>query len=686
MRNRFIRALSAIVLAPLVLAGVETGTAHASGNTWYDRYVAMDAAVGDDVSDSRDGAVLAWDESYALSSFVDLYQVTGETRWLDRMVTHVDRVVGNADDVDRDGYRGWSTSRYSPRELLNSGFEAAAVGDSTMAANWVRWQTGTTNARRSTERVSGTYGLQIDSGGNLWRKVYQQLGTYEPNTVYDLTFHAKTNGSAAGGRVYLLDKTTNATLCSTSVTNTAWQEFSLACRTPAAAGHALQVWLGHNDYTVAGGRAYFDNVSISGRFPYIVHDGMVGAAIASFVRLAHQMPTLPALYHQKAAAYRTFLETEVVPRWESSGYIGNTWNTTVGAYVQPTRFDAYSHARPANGQLPYNISLGFARMLAILYQVNGNATYLDRARRIGLYFKSSLRLSGEAYVWPYASFASRMEDTSHANIDIGAARELHQIGQVFTATDMQRFANTLTQKAWNGSLTAPVVSQYVDGTGDASLSVYLVDWTEFAQWSKSIFTIVAEQYRNREVSNAYTMLALARIMKWDRSKLVNQSFELATSFDATQPAQWNRNGATAATAFRDTANAFDGRYGLTIRSVAGAAQQVYQTWEEWQPGAPYTVTFAGKAAGAAGGRVWIRNETTGAVLASLTFTDTGWAVHSTEFVAPAATTDVVRVYIGNADPLATGGAHIDTIKLRATGDTWSRSSPTAGSARTPWQR
>jgi hypothetical protein len=162
---------------------------------------------------------------------------------------------------------------------------------------------------------------------------------------------------------------------------------------------------------VAGGRAYFDDVTVSGRFPYILHDGMIGAAIASFVRLAQQTPALPARYREKATAYRAFPETEIVPRWESSGYY----------------------------------SLGFARMLAILYQVNGNATYLDRARRIGSYFKSRLRLSGAAYVWPYTSTASRMEDASHANIDIGTAFELHRIGQVFTATDMQRFANTLTQ-------------------------------------------------------------------------------------------------------------------------------------------------------------------------------------------------------------------------------------------------
>jgi hypothetical protein len=670
VRTRFVGLLVVTTLVTAIGAGANARTAQASGNTWYDRYVAMDAAIGDDFAGSHDGAVLGWDESYVLSSYLEVYTLTRDTGWLDRLVDQVDQVIANADDVDRDGYLGWSTSRYSVRELLNTGFEAAAAGDSTMAANWVRWQTGTTNARRTTDRVSGAYGFQVDSDGRLWRKAYQQLQTYEPNTVYDLTFSGRTNGSAAGGNVSLLDKTTNVVLCSEAFTNTTWTSFSVPCRTPAVAGHALQVWLGHNDYRVAGGRASFDNVSISGRFPYMVHDGMLGTAIAQFVRFAHRTPSLPALYRQKAASYRAFLETEVVPRWESSSYIGNTWSASAGTYLQSPKFDAFSHSRPANGHLPYNQALAYAHMLLVLHQVNGNATHLDRARRVGASFKSGLRLRGDAYVWPYSSFSATMEDASHANIDIGAARELYQHGLVFTATDMQRFANTLTQIMWNGSLSAPSVSRFVDGTGDTSLSIYLVEWTEFAQWAKSTFTIVAEQYRNRTASSSYTLLALARIMKWDRSKLVNQGFELVTSFDATQPAQWNRDGSTASTAFVDGANAFEGRYGLTIRSVAGAAPQVYQTWEGWQPATPYTLSFTGRTSGAAGGRIWVRNEATGAVLTSVPFTNTEWLTVSVDLVAPVTGTDVVRVYIGLADPSATGTAHVDAVKLRSTGDTW----------------
>ncbi|GIJ57609.1 hypothetical protein Vau01_051250 [Virgisporangium aurantiacum] len=662
--------MACLVVSALLVTtlGVGAGPAHASGNTWYDRYAAMDAALGDSVS--ANSATLAWSESYRLRSYLDVYRLTRDTAWLDRLVGRVDAVVAGADDIDNDGFLGWSTSRYSPPELANTGFETATSGDSTMAANWVRWQTTSANAHRTTDHAAGSYAIQIDSDGQLWRKVYQRLGAYEPNTVYDLRFSAKTNGSDARGRIYVIDQTADVILCSATVTNTAWAASTVECRSPAAAGHTLEVWLGHDNYRVAGGRAYFDDVSISARVPYMVHDGMVGSTIAQFVRLAQRTPSLPDRYREKAAAYRAFLETEIVPRWESSAYLGNSWVSSAGTYRQPPNVDTFAHTRPSPDHLPFNQSLAYAQMLLALYQVNGNATYLARARGVATYFRNALTLTGDRYVWHYAPYSSGIEDTSHANIDVGAAREFYEAGQVFTATDMQRFTNSLTKAMWNGSLTAPVVRRNVDGTGDDSYSIYLVEWAEYAQWAKDILPIVAEQYRNQTGNSPYTMLALSRIMKWDRSKVVNQGFELATSFDATQPAQWNRIGSTASTAFRDSANAFEGTYGLTIRSVAGAAQQVNQTWEGWRPASRYTLTFTGKATGAAGGRVRVVDETTGATLADVTFTDIDWTTTSVELTSPAASGDVARVYIGNADPAAAGTAHVDAISLRVSGDAW----------------
>ena len=105
--------IACLVASALLVPAVGAGPARASGNTWYDRYAAMDAALGDGVS--VNSATLAWGESYRLRSYLDVYRSTRDTAWLDRLVGRVDAVVAGADDVDNDGFLGWSATRYSPK-------------------------------------------------------------------------------------------------------------------------------------------------------------------------------------------------------------------------------------------------------------------------------------------------------------------------------------------------------------------------------------------------------------------------------------------------------------------------------------------------------------------------------------------------------------------------------------------
>ncbi|NEE02298.1 hypothetical protein [Phytoactinopolyspora halotolerans] len=160
----------------------------------------MEAAVGDDFYTAADSATFAWSESYVLDSYVDVYRVSRDTAWLDKLVTHVDRMIADADDADGDGYLGWSTARYSPVEVDNGGMETGDPGDSTLPRYWSRFQTTGSNAFRTTDASTGGYAVRIDSDGQAWRKLYQDMNTYEPDTVYVLRVNAKTNGSAAQGR------------------------------------------------------------------------------------------------------------------------------------------------------------------------------------------------------------------------------------------------------------------------------------------------------------------------------------------------------------------------------------------------------------------------------------------------------------------------------------------------------
>lgn len=658
----------ALQRAALQFAGLVAvcSAAFASGNPWFDKYVAAEAAVGGNFYNSTDSATLAWGEAYLLRSYLDVYQLTGDTAWLDKFTLHVDTAIANANDDDNDGYLGWSTANYSDEQVTNGGFETAASGDATLPASWVRWQsTSSTAFRQTNNKQAGSYGAEIVTNGTSWQRLYTNLPAYNPRSPYILKFWGKTNGSAAGGRAYIYNATTSTVVASITFTDTAWTQKTLKYQAPATAGQNLQLWIGHSAYAVSNGRAYFDGMTVMENISWMVHDGQMGVPIAEFIRLVTDTPALQTAYLTKSNAYKTFLQNEIIPRWESSTVLTNCWvsiSATEGAYRFPYDTD----------KLPYNMQAAYLHMLMIMHDVTGNTTYLDRAKRGAQFFKGDLTLSGSTYSWKYADYSATIEDTSHANLELSFAHEMFNLGQIFNGTDMQRFTDTFMNVMWNGSSTAPKVYQRVNGAGDFSNTLILENWMELAQFSMTLPVVGEEQYRTLTPTSGYQLLTLSRIMKWDRSKIVNQGFELKTSTDATQPAQWNRVNATSATVYLDAANAYAGFYGLTVKANGATAQLAQQTWTKWQPSTSYTLSFMARTDGtAAGGKVYILNETTGTTLASISFTDTAWTSKSVTFTSPASASDVVRTYVGNSNIAITNGkAHVDNLKLRVTGDAW----------------
>ncbi|WNQ08852.1 hypothetical protein MJA45_14445 [Paenibacillus aurantius] len=676
-----------MVLVGLLLM-VYSVPAYASGNPWYDKYAAYDNAYGNQYYTSEDSALLAWGESYVLEGYLALYELTKNTSWLTKFKTHADTMVANASDPDGDGYLGWTAHRYSPVVTTNGTFASRSSSDTTLPTGWTRFQSTSSTAYVSS--TSGDYypgsdsnGLVLKTNGTSWQKLYQPLTGYEANTKYNLRFQAKTNGSAAKGEAYIYDRTAGTILTSVVVDNTAWKDYSVNFTTPAA-GHTLEIWLGHDTYTYTNGYAYFDNVSVSGSFPYLVHEGIIGIAMAKFIKLVNQNSTALSSYVTTAGSYQTFLENEIIPKWQtSSSYVGNTWvdlpSTNEGYYKESTNINAFSTSTVLN-PLPFNQFLVFSEMMLLLYDVNGNTGYLDKATKMGNYFKNHLTASGSSYVWDYAAYAgSAVEDASHGNIDINAALQLYNHGLVFNGTQLEQLTDTLTANLWNGSLTAPKLHNYVNGTQGSASSDYLYTldipgWTKLAQFDNTAWKIAAYQYDDSglALNSGIRGLVLAEIMRWDPVKLVNQGFELQASDDSTRPSRWTRAGSTSSTAYRNASQKASGDYGLTLVSNGSTAQTVYQRWDEEQASAAYVVTFDGKTDGSgAGGKVWMYDETTGTTLGSLTFTGSSWQTYSFTFTAPASATDTLKLYLGHSNIAVTNGqAHFDNVVIKRQGDTW----------------
>lgn len=634
-------------------------------------------------------------------SYLNLYDATRDPAWLTKFTTHANAVINPLvfTDVEGDGYVDWTTARYSPdltarqvdaAVLITGTFEYADGGDPTLPLSWLRdGSTSATAARTNTpgSYIAGdacstvTWGLQLVTANDSAQRLYQVFPAYEPNRRHRLSVYAR-KGGTVNGRAFIYDRTAQTMLGSLEVTSSSWKNYTVDFTTPEA-GHELEVWLAHMTTSPSDQAVFFDNVRISAFYSYHVLDGMIGIPLANFVRLVHRNPVLLADFQDEAATYRAFLENHVIAKWQdSAAYYGDTWvnvSATEGYYREPANHDTFSSGT-ALDPLPYNQYFVLLELQSILHDVNASAVYLDRAEKGATYFANRLALSanGTAYTWHYGAFPNaKVEDASHANVDMEFVSELHRSGSVFTGTDMERFTRTLLDQLWNGSTTTPEQNNFVTGIQGGYCTNYLFSsilygWVPFAQFDPMAWRIAAWQYAGTTVGDHTSALTLSQILRWDPVKLVNQGFELPTSHDATLPARWTRSLSTAATAYRDSANKASGEWGLTLKSNGVSYQRLVQPWENFETGMSYTVTFDGKTdTSGAQGRVLVYNATTGTILAACNFSNTSWQTHTFTFTSPGNATDVVNLQLGHLYYAVNNGyTSYDNVVIKRTGDAW----------------
>ncbi len=683
------KVFGALLLTSLALAPDSVAT----GNPWYDAFVTYDTARGTSYMTSADASYLAWQESFMQRSYLNLYETTGDTAWLTKFVTHANAVTDPTrfSDIDGDGFKDWTTARYSPDLTVNGTFDTADSADATLPAGWIRNGSSAATAARTNVAgefitttvacVPGGYGLKLTTAGTTAQRLYRVITGYEPGRKHLLSFSAK-NGGSVNGRVFLYDRTAMQNIASVEVTSGAWTSYSLDFMMPAA-GHTVEIWLAHMTTTPAAQSSFFENVRVASYFSYHVLDGMIGIPLANFVRLVHRNPVALAAFQPAATAYRGVLEAQVIAKWQNgAAFYGNTWvsvSATEGYYREPTNHNTFSTTTVFN-PLPYNQYFVLLELQNILYDVNASAAYLAKVEQGAAYFANRLTSAGGSspYTWYYAAFTgSKIEDASHANVDLEFVTELHRSGSVFTDTDMIRFAATLTANLWNGSTVTPLLNNLVTGVQGSYCSNYgfsrtMYGWVPLAQFDARAWQIAATQYAAVAPSGHDEAVTLSQIIRWDPVKLVNQGFELPAANDATLPARWTRSLSTAATAYRDGVNKKSGDYGLTVKTNGTSYQRLVQAWTNYTPGASYTITFDAKAdTSGAQGRVWVQNTTAATTVAAYNFSNTAWQTHTFTFTAPANGTDVVSVQVGHRYyTVVNGVTNYDNVVIKRTGDAW----------------
>lgn len=519
-----------------------------------------------------------------------------------------------------------------------------------------------TNTKESINHRSDKSAGASVSSGNLW---YDKFVTYE-NSVGG-AYYNSTNGATLGwSESYMLRS--YVTLYELTK-NVAWLN-KLTTHVDAIIGNATD--LGSDGYLDWGSTSYGDG----GNYPYLVFDGLIGLPIAQFIRLVNDNPTTLSAYATKATTYRSFIETEIVPKWtNSSSYMGNCWvqlSSSTGYFKEPTTFNSLPSA--VFNPLPYNMMAPYAEMLWTMYDVNGNTSYRDKANHIVQYFKNGLTTNGTGYKWWYCNISNpHIEDTSHGNLDVEMAIESFNRGGTITGTHIAGLSNTLTNIMWNQSTTAPLVKDKVDGTGTTyNYTKLLTGWVRMTQFNAKAWTIAAEQFRSSTPSSFNHAFTLAQIMAWDLVKVHNQGFEYKYFSDLTLPARWIRGGGTSSNIRLYTADKYSGKACVAITSATGDGvwQMLYQDWKEWKPNTTYEVTFNVKTSGTAGARIFMRNTTNSTnVSGVMDYDSASWSTQSFTFTTPASGPNL-RLYLENHDLSTAGTAFFDNVVIKQVGDAW----------------
>jgi hypothetical protein len=636
---------------PLALAA-ESSSDVSYHNVWYDKYTAYEGTFPYAYYKSLHSSDLGWGASYQLRSYLNIYEVTRDTSWLDKFTLQADTMIANADDIDHDGFLGWATWGYSPIVVDNNGFETANAADPTLPDGWARDGSDASTAfLSSTAKHSGSYGLALKAANGQETAVVQPIKSYVPATKYNLRLYSRITGSVAA-KATVIDRTANQILLEVPLTTTNYAYSSNNFFTPEE-GHDIIVRLSAQGNGSDGGEADFDEVKVSGWFPYIVHDSMATIPFAEFARLVQDSEALKtSAYADKAHQYVDFIAKNIIPRWEHSNYLGDCWVELpdgTGHYKFPV-MDTSGY-NSANIEPAYNYNAGIANLYLIMYDLTKNKLYLDRLMKIGKYLKAGLQDQGDSYIWRYWTRpGSNWEDVEHGSLEIGAFLEYYRHGLLFTGEDMHKIANRFTKIMWNQSLTNPVISKYLDGSGGNSSSLYIMNWVELSQFDPTIWKIASEMYRNVTPNHPTHLLVLSLIVKWNPERLLNTGFELDDSVTRDHPAYWQVD-ADGGKVFMDPHRKVDGAYGLTLQPTGHSEPAVSQTWTDWTPSTAYRLSLdAMTTSAAAKGLVKVYDATTGDILAQAEINKKAdWQKYALDFRTPANPDDKIVVILTVTD-------------------------------------
>jgi hypothetical protein len=186
--------------------------------------------------------------------------------------------------------------------------------------------------------------------------------------------------------------------------------------------------------------------------PYQLYMYQSLGPMARAAALIMNNPTFRSKYQTQAQRYIRFVDDHVIQYWYKKVYNSSKVPCPVGIVWDD------------------KCSLG-GMILSFMYQATVDVLYRDLAKGVGEGFKSRLQPARTGWVWDngiipsgYGGVYAGVPDTAHTNRESMMVIYMHEAGIVFSLSDVQRMANTLADTIWNGSITNPLFSNYINGS------------------------------------------------------------------------------------------------------------------------------------------------------------------------------------------------------------------------------
>ncbi|HLS14354.1 MAG TPA: hypothetical protein VK095_07545 [Beutenbergiaceae bacterium] len=426
---------------------------------------------------------LAWGEAYVLEGYALMYQSTGDTHYLDKMVDHIDHVLANRDsergvtDFSGASHPAWRASHHQ------------TVGYAT-----IRDTTGQPvfEVRSALAYADDTTVTVTPTGGPGEFRLEAYNSHYDRTTIHEGLRTEGDNPQYAVERV-----------------RTGFQH--------EAPGRVLITLRELRDEPQLVDVAATDYQLESLPYIFEAHTGQIVQPMALFAKLVREDSRLRSnpTYAQRAEEYLAAAADAIAvhdPEWRETDEGRGYYVTLPDAPVW--------HAGMDN---PINHFLALGRAIVQMATVTGDREYVDRATALGWTLRDSLVLDGSAYVWPYwlpqgdayngwdiddprSQYRPWYppnqvpEDTSHGQIDVNFARDYYRglrsfrpgRRPPFAAADMRRFAATYADNvATTADDGSPSVFQFVDGTGNTELVSYArqsLAWASLTPWNDGVLS------------------------------------------------------------------------------------------------------------------------------------------------------------------------------------------------------